>query len=69
MRTGRYHYIDWYHWDNENKAPLGYVSSELYDHDSDPYENRNIAGSEVNEELVKALHKQLLAGWREALPK
>ena len=68
MRTERYHYIDWYYWDNEEKVPLGFVSSELYDHENDPDENNNIAGNEVNKELVKALHKQLLAGWREALP-
>ncbi|MCK4746640.1 MAG: DUF4976 domain-containing protein, partial [Bacteroidales bacterium] len=68
MRTERYHYIDWYYWDNEEKAPLGFVSSELYDHENDPDENNNIAGNEVNKELVKALHQQLIAGWREALP-
>jgi len=69
MRTERYHYIEWYYWDNDNKVPLDYVTCELYDHNNDHDENRNIADKPGNAELVKQLSIQLKAGWRKALPK
>jgi iduronate 2-sulfatase len=68
MRTDRYHYIEWYYWDNEEKVPLDYVTSELYDHTDDPDENRNIALKPGNANLVKQLGEQLKAGWRNARP-
>ena len=68
MRTERYHYIEWYYWDNENKTPLDYVTCELYDHEEDPDENRNIANGPGNKEIVKQLSQQLKDGWRHARP-
>jgi len=68
MRTEKYHYIEWYYWDNENKVPLDYIACELYDHENDPDENRNIADDAVNKEIVKLLSKQLKDGWRQAKP-
>ncbi len=68
MRTERYHFIDWYYWDNENKVPLDYVECELYDHETDPDENINIAVNPANAELILQLRTQLKAGWRNAVP-
>ncbi|MDX2415759.1 MAG: DUF4976 domain-containing protein, partial [Bacteroidales bacterium] len=68
MRTERYHFIDWYYWDNENKVPLDYAACELYDHETDPDENINIAINPENAELVKSLRVQLKAGWKAAKP-
>ncbi len=42
---------------------------ELYDHQTDPDENENIADADGNRKLVAELGKQLTGGWREALPK
>jgi iduronate 2-sulfatase len=68
IRTERYHYIEWYFWDNENKEPLDYVASELYDHQTDPDENINIAEYPDNAKLLDELSRSLKAGWRAARP-
>lgn len=68
MRTDRYHYIEWYYWDNDNKVALDYVASELYDHQTDPGENTNIADIPENKDLVNDLSKALKDGWRAARP-
>jgi iduronate 2-sulfatase len=68
MRTDRYHYIEWYFWDDVNKIPLEYVASELYDINSDPDENINIANNPDNVDLMGQLSDKLKAGWREAKP-
>jgi arylsulfatase A-like enzyme len=62
MRTDRYRYTAWL-----NKAGES-VAVELYDHDSDPRETRNVADAPANKEKVKAFGGQLKAGWRAALP-
>jgi iduronate 2-sulfatase len=41
---------------------------ELYDYETDPEGNENIAGQSENAELVKRLSGQLAKGWRGALP-
>ncbi|MEA1888059.1 MAG: sulfatase [Bacteroidota bacterium] len=68
MRTEKYHYIEWYHWDDEKNIPLDSVTCELYDHTNDPQENYNIAGKAENTNLIIQLSKQLEAGWRAAQP-
>lgn len=68
MRTDRYHFIDWYYWDNDNKIALDYAGCELYDHMTDPNENINIAVMPENEKLVESLRTQLKAGWKAAKP-
>lgn len=68
MKTNKYHYVEWYYWDNENKQKGEYVTNELYDNQIDPDENENIAGSEENNALVKELSNQLAQGWRPAKP-
>lgn len=63
IRTERYRYVDWMNWDTRK-----YVGHELYDHQTDPQENVNIADLPGNREIVEELRKRLRAGWREALP-
>jgi len=63
IRTERYRFVEWMNWETKE-----YVAQELYDHQSDPQENINLAGEPGNSELVKQLSMQLRAGWREAVP-
>lgn len=62
MRTDRYRLVAWRDHRNPQAEPL-FV--ELFDHETDPRETRNIA--DQNAELVADLTKQMNAGWREAL--
>jgi arylsulfatase A-like enzyme len=41
---------------------------ELYDHQSDPGEDRNVADDPAHAEALKALTAQALAGWKAAKP-
>lgn len=58
MRTPRYRYTEW--------GVDG--SQELYDHDIDPGETRNLAADPATAALREALSAQLQRGWRGALP-
>jgi iduronate 2-sulfatase len=69
INTEKYHYIEWYTWDNITKSKGAYQTSELYDRIKDPTEKVNIAAEKENEALVKELSQQLTEGWRKALPK
>jgi arylsulfatase A-like enzyme len=64
MRTDRYRYTEWQPRDR-TQPPVGV---ELYDHQTHPGENVNIAGLPENKTLVAQLSAQLRAGWRAALP-
>ncbi len=62
MRTDRYRYTEWI-------RPGGAVEAiELYDHQADPQENRNLAVLSDYTDLVQRLGKQLHQGWRAAQP-
>lgn len=63
MRTERYRYIEW-----RDRLDDRLVAVELYDHETDPQEDENIAGQPGNEGLVKRLSEQLARGWRAAKP-
>jgi iduronate 2-sulfatase len=67
MVTTRYHYVEWFHWDDVNKIAGDQVGVELYDNQTDPDENVNIAGLSENQNLVQNLSQQLKAGWRNAM--
>ena len=54
MRTDRYQYIEW-----QNRRTREVVATELYDHDSDPLENTNIAGRADNKERLTELSRQM----------
>ena len=60
IRTERYRYTE-----HEINASSG---KELYDHNTDPDENVNIANLPENMELVSQLSERLHAGWQAALP-
>ena len=67
IRTDRYRYVEWYEWDQSNtKGAL--TDRELYDHETDPDENINIAGFDDNAEIIITLSEQLDKGWRLAQP-
>ncbi len=68
MRTEKYHFVEWYYWDDDKKLKGDYVTSELYDSMNDPDENINISGELENKEVIKGLSEQLHNGWRKALP-
>jgi len=63
LRTERYRYIEWINMESNQ-----IVAKELYDHNSDPEENKNIAEETENKELVIELSAQLKNGWKSALP-
>jgi arylsulfatase A-like enzyme len=63
MKTDRYRYTAW-----KEKKTGNVIAQELYDHQSDPAENENVAGDPANAELVARFQKQLDAGWKQALP-
>ena len=62
MRTDRHRLVVWRDHRDQKAAP---IFVELYDHQTDPAETRNVAGA--HSELVSTLSKQLDAGWKEAL--
>lgn len=65
MRTDRYRFTQWVNRDDHSKVD----AIELYDHQTDPQENENIASRPENVALVKELTAQLAAGWKAALPR
>ena len=64
VRTERYRYVEW-----RDRLDSRLVAAELYDHETDPLENENIASRPGNEELVKQLAQILSLGWQAAKPK
>jgi flagellin-specific chaperone FliS len=64
MRTDRYRFTVWVHRDDHTKVD----AIELYDHQTDPEENANVANDPANAELVKELMAQWKQGWRGAKP-
>jgi iduronate 2-sulfatase len=63
MRTDRYRYTEW---QDKSGKPL---AVELYDHQSDPAETRNVADAPGNASTLAELSKTLKAGWQAATPK
>ncbi|MDB4293496.1 sulfatase [Maribacter sp.] len=59
MRTKRYRFVAWKDRTNPHAAP---VDVELYDHQNDPTEAKNIA--DEHPELVQRLTAQLQEGWK-----
>lgn len=46
VRTDQYRYVEWYSWDKALEKPGEFVDAELFDHESDPRENVNLAPNE-----------------------
>ena len=61
MRTERYRYTEWA---VPGEAPVGI---ELYDYQTDPEGNVNIAGKPENKELVAKMSEMFHDGWKSAL--
>jgi uncharacterized sulfatase len=57
VRTERYRYTEW-----------DGGGAELYDHDADPKEYRNLAADPAHADAVGRLRKALADGWRAAVP-
>ncbi len=62
MRTDRYRFTRWVHRDDHTKLD----AVELYDHQTDPQENMNIANDPANADLLERLTEQWQQGWRGA---
>jgi iduronate 2-sulfatase len=62
MRTERYRFTRWVHRDDHSKVD----SLELYDEQTDPQENVNIAKDPKNAALITKLTEQWMNGWRGA---
>ena len=63
MKTDRYRFTAW-----RDRKTGAVVATELYDDETDPDENENIAGDSAHADLVVALQSALDAGWRAAVP-
>jgi arylsulfatase A-like enzyme len=63
IRTDRYRYVEW-----RKRNGTEIVARELYDHQSDGDEDRNVAGELANVAIVEKLSKQLAAGWKNNAP-
>ena len=61
MRTERWRYTEW-------RQANDVAARELYDHQSDPDENVNLANQSEHKATIAALAGQLKAGWRQAAP-
>lgn len=62
MRTDRYRFTVWVNRDDHSVQD----AVELYDHQTDPAENENIASNPKNADLVKTLMAQWKRGWQAA---
>jgi len=63
LATERYRFVEW----RPRKDPDNSIC-ELYDHQTDPKENRNIADLPEQAERVKEFRAMVRAGWKGALP-
>ncbi|MBL9186876.1 MAG: sulfatase [Opitutaceae bacterium] len=64
MRTERHRFVVWVHRNDHAKID----AIELYDHQTDPQENQNLAQRPDHAALVEKLLAQWKAGWRGAAP-
>ena len=62
MRTDRYRLIRWV----DVRRPEKALAVELYDHQTDPHETKNIAAEKAD--VVEKLSAQMNAGWKRARP-
>jgi arylsulfatase A-like enzyme len=64
MRTDRYRFTVWVDRNDHSKVD----ATELYDHQTDPQENTNIAKVPANAALVERLTEQWRRSWQGAIP-
>ena len=58
MRTDRYRFTEW------TVSGTDFREYELYDHQTDPQENVNLANQPSHQSLVTRLQKRLRQGWQ-----
>ncbi len=63
IRTDRYRYIEW-----RNVKTQSVQARELYDHQVDPHEMKNLAELANQSAKLKELQLLLKGGWQKALP-
>lgn len=63
IRTKRYKYVEW-----RNRTDDKVVTTELYDHKTDPFETKNIAGEKAHKTLLDSLELALRDDWKKNLP-
>ncbi|HAY80742.1 MAG TPA: iduronate sulfatase [Planctomycetaceae bacterium] len=63
LRTARYRYVEWIDWQTKQV-----VARELYDHQTDPGESRNVAADPDHVMTLRRLSAQRSQGWRNGLP-
>lgn len=63
LRTDQHRYVEWI-----DTSTAQTHATELYDHNTDPLENTNIASLPANKQLVKALRKQLFESFTQPQP-
>ena len=63
IRTSRYRYVEWRFWKTQHVT-----ARELYDHQNDPHEMKNIADQGSHQNTLKTLSRRLAHGWQAALP-
>ncbi|KAH3769623.1 hypothetical protein DPMN_170896 [Dreissena polymorpha] len=70
LRSDRYRYTEWVDFNNQTFKPdwTRNHGTELYDHQTDPDENHNVASDHANADLVKSMAFRLHAGWRHVSP-
>lgn len=68
LNTKKYHYIEWYSWNQKTGTRGELKGKELFDRENDPNEIENIVGEESLAELLEELSEQLAGGWRKAKP-
>lgn len=64
IRTKRYRYVEWYSWNKQEKQKGELLDRELFDHNIDPQENKNLAALPEYENTVELLSEQLQLGWQ-----
>ena len=63
VKTDRYRYVEW-----RKRDGTEVVARELYDHRTDPNEDRNVAADPANKDVVERHAKLLAGGWKENAP-
>jgi hypothetical protein len=69
IRTDQFRYVEWYDWLEDEKQRGDLLSRELFDHQTDPQENLNLANKPEYKKTVELISQQLNKGWRYSKPK
>ena len=70
IRTDQFRYTEWVLFNDTTNTPdwNTVYDTELYDHDTDQYENTNQAGNSSYSSYITQLSEDLQDGWRDARP-